>query len=535
LFPILEILSGLLIVGLGATLLVQRVRAWMKSRAEPKLKILSTKDTKLHQGNVLGVTGQHTHAQGEVHPHDHAHDHGEHGHEHHIPDPSEINWRTLLALGVSGGLVPCPEAIAILLLAISISRILLGLSLILAFSFGLAFILIAIGVVMVQSKRLFARLGVLDRWAHAIPVVSATLVLLLGLALTFGAVRSAQAAVGQNASPAAGAPAFDFDRARVLFLASGADKRSQLFVAPAAGGEPRQLTDEPQGVRDFSVSLDGAWLAYSATEAGGGTNFWRLDPETFERSRLLACPTGLCSKLTWSRDPGRVLYSRLQLLGGDPGLGVPSIWWLDLVSGETGPAFQDAQIPALNFDWSPDGSWLSYASGLTLEIRINNLTTGAGYAIPTRTGAHLAWSPAGDAFLLADILDVGDDSYRKVFRYTAGDEQGALLIDDLEYDEYEPAWSPDGAWIALVRYRSGEAALAAGDQIWLVRPDGTELRALTDDADTLHGRPVWSPDGRYLLYTYSGISDPQPRLRILEIPTGAMYEVATGTQPAWLP
>src|SRR4030095_13892876 len=69
------------------------------------------------------------------------HDHGPHGHSHEIPP--HITFRNLLALGLSGGIVPCPSALVVL--AIALHRVGTGLLFILAFSLGLASVLVAIG------------------------------------------------------------------------------------------------------------------------------------------------------------------------------------------------------------------------------------------------------------------------------------------------------------------------------------------------------------------------------------------------------
>ena len=73
-----------------------------------------------------------------------------------LPD-SDVNFKSLLTLGLSGGIVPCPDAIAILFLAISINKIVLGLAIMLAFSLGLAIVLTFIGLIMVHSRKLFSR------------------------------------------------------------------------------------------------------------------------------------------------------------------------------------------------------------------------------------------------------------------------------------------------------------------------------------------------------------------------------------------
>jgi ABC-type nickel/cobalt efflux system permease component RcnA len=170
LFPILEVASGMLIVLLCANLLYRR---WFEYR------------------RASGQNDHHDHLHEHPHSHDrgddthgHSHDHGAYHSHGHVPESGQVTWRSLLALGISGGMVPCPDAIAILLLAIAIQRIGLGLALIVSFSLGLAVVLIAIGLAMLHSRRLFARMSAFDRASPVLPMVSAAIVLLLGIALT---------------------------------------------------------------------------------------------------------------------------------------------------------------------------------------------------------------------------------------------------------------------------------------------------------------------------------------------------------------
>ncbi|HET9809067.1 MAG TPA: LpqB family beta-propeller domain-containing protein, partial [Candidatus Limnocylindria bacterium] len=66
-------------------------------------------------------------------------------------------------------------------------------------------------------------------------------------------------------------------------------------------------------------------------------------------------------------------------------------------------------------------------------------------------------------------------------------------VDRMSVD-LDPAWSPDGEWIAF----QGDEGAARG--IWLVRPDGTGLRRLTDSTMSPASSPAWSPDGKRLAY-----------------------------------
>jgi ABC-type nickel/cobalt efflux system permease component RcnA len=147
LYPWLAVVSGLMITGLGVGLFWQR---W--SRA------------------------------GHAHSHDHPHVH---------ISPSRVSLRDLIALGVSGGIVPCPAALVVLLSAFSMRRTGFGLFLIVAFSVGLAAVLIAVGLLIVFARELMARVkgdGVfVTRW---LPLTSAAAVTLLGLAIALQAVRA---------------------------------------------------------------------------------------------------------------------------------------------------------------------------------------------------------------------------------------------------------------------------------------------------------------------------------------------------------
>jgi ABC-type nickel/cobalt efflux system permease component RcnA len=108
----------------------------------------------------------------------HAHHH--HHHHHH----GERSLRDLLAVGISGGLLPCPTALVVLLAAISLHRVGYGLVLILAFSVGLAGAMTGVGLAAVSARRFLRRKSFDGRIVRALPAASAALILVLGLAMT---------------------------------------------------------------------------------------------------------------------------------------------------------------------------------------------------------------------------------------------------------------------------------------------------------------------------------------------------------------
>ncbi len=132
----------------------------------------------------------HTHDHDHSHDHGHTHSHGGHTHSHAPPgaDGSPVTWRSLLALGVSGGLLPCPSALVVLLGAIALQRVGLGLLLIFSFSIGLASVLTGIGIVLVHARKLFNHIPASGPLFRVVPIASAFLIALLGLGITLQAL-----------------------------------------------------------------------------------------------------------------------------------------------------------------------------------------------------------------------------------------------------------------------------------------------------------------------------------------------------------
>jgi len=141
------------------------------------------------------------HAHGDHAHSDHSHSHDHPGHDHHehdphaaLPTPAEaLKWRNLLALGISGGLLPCPSALVLMLSAIALRQVGVGLVLILAFSIGLASVLTGIGVIMVYAGRILERLPVRHGTltTRLLPMASATFITVAGLAITIKALAEA--------------------------------------------------------------------------------------------------------------------------------------------------------------------------------------------------------------------------------------------------------------------------------------------------------------------------------------------------------
>lgn len=109
----------------------------------------------------------------------------------HLPPGAQgeaVSWRSLLAMGVSGGLVPCPSALILLLAAVALNRTAYGLLLVVAFSVGLAMTLIAVGVAFLYARDRLPSGGRLGAWTQVMPAASAAAVTALGALLCYAAL-----------------------------------------------------------------------------------------------------------------------------------------------------------------------------------------------------------------------------------------------------------------------------------------------------------------------------------------------------------
>ncbi len=177
LYPWLTLVSGALVLVLGARFLVTAIR-----RGE--------------------TPDHHDHDHDHHHNHDHRHDNDEGHHDHsghgHIHKPVggrglAPTWRGLFALGLAGGIVPSGSALVVLLSSVALGRLGFGLVLIVAFGLGMAVVLVSTGILVVHAGRLMLRLfpedagssNVRRRLGAAVPVISASVMTLLGIVATF--------------------------------------------------------------------------------------------------------------------------------------------------------------------------------------------------------------------------------------------------------------------------------------------------------------------------------------------------------------
>ena len=192
--------------------------------------------------------------------------------------------------------------------------------------------------------------------------------------------------------------------------------------------------------------------------------------------------------------------------------------------------------------FSPDGEEIAYAAdvGGVRKIFVRRVA-GGGEAVTSGPfdDVQPAWSPDGGslAFVRAREpgrkLEPGD-----VFgAYWGGDvwildRHGKETAKRIE-DAYNPAFSPDGASIAV------DAPWAGQRRLWLVDTNGRNRKQLTSDSSEAiaHVRPRWSPDGRHI--AFQSMESTKFDIRVVDLQTQKLVWVTNDLfqdlQPVWSP
>jgi len=196
--PWLSLFSGVLIVGIGAWLLARNMKQYYSGGAHSQAHghqhphphdHSHTHDHDHPHADDHDPSHDHSHDDDPGHSHDHALTHSHGGRTHSHAPPERTGFWGLLSLGISGGIVPCVDALIGLLFAISLGKLMWGLIILCAFSLGLAAVLVAIGILMVLAKPVIERFTGEGAWLQRLPIISAAVVILLGAILAFKALN----------------------------------------------------------------------------------------------------------------------------------------------------------------------------------------------------------------------------------------------------------------------------------------------------------------------------------------------------------
>ena len=179
-----------------------------------------------------------------------------------------------------------------------------------------------------------------------------------------------------------------------------------------------------------------------------------------------------------------------------------------VVAGAAGAGGPDAALYSVR----PDGKGRTNVSGAFGPVAA---------AIPSRDGRRVV--------LVRATLDY------PLFVAEANGSNPRQIVGETASDYSLPMWSPDGTRIAFVRTdlsscRPG-ATKCATWQIWTVGADGADERKLTDDGID----PAWSPDGRFIAYGGTIFNAEAYHVRVMSADGTRERTLAAGSRPVWSP
>jgi dipeptidyl aminopeptidase/acylaminoacyl peptidase len=338
---------------------------------------------------------------------------------------------------------------------------------------------------------------------------------------------------------------------------------------------------------DVAVSPDGGTVAFAqehvAEQSGDAglpsayrSGIWVVDAAGGDPHPLTS-PEARDKRPVWSPDGSRILFFSDRGPAAAGRVRPVHLWVIPTAGGEARRVTQADYAPA-DAAWSPEGSQVAFSGKVPLaekpssDVRIIRrlkhkldgegfyddrfrhifiLPASGGPARQVTTGDfdHLepVWGPDGTR--LAMVANRSDDADRTnaadiwvlalssgaMTRLTAG--SGPVL---------HPAWSPDGSWIAYLGHENA-CMTASNTMLWVAPSDGSSPpRCLTREFDRslvhhlssdmhtspLAGRPVWSPDGRYIFVMVADGGTTQ--LAVVDVATGAVHPVTSGRRDVYI-
>jgi dipeptidyl aminopeptidase/acylaminoacyl peptidase len=265
------------------------------------------------------------------------------------------------------------------------------------------------------------------------------------------------------------------------------DVRSHLWLVSASGGAPRQLTFSERGENAPAWSPDGKSLAFLSTRGTGETaraQIWVLPMDGGEAYQLTSSKEAITG-FAWSKDGRRIAFLAVDSISkvdeakrarrDDPqvfesGFRLSHAWVIDVASKKATEVIHGDFTVKGAPTWSPDGTKLAFQASPTTMLR------------ETRTNAYL--------------VNIADHTIEKISQRS--DVQST------------PAWSPDGRTLAYTilpqmhtaRADSISDVMIGNSHLMLYDVAAKTTKDVYDaKADVSAGAPIWSADGKTLLFT----------------------------------
>jgi dipeptidyl aminopeptidase/acylaminoacyl peptidase len=240
----------------------------------------------------------------------------------------------------------------------------------------------------------------------------------------------------------------------VAYVVSTVDKaanrsNSDVWVVPADGGTPKQLTSAPGADNHPRWSPDGKTIAFVSTR-GGSAQVWLLPVDGGEARQLTKLPIDASGPI-WSPKGDQIAFTASVFPGQSP--------------EETAKHDEEkaaSKVQARTYDDLMIRHWDTWDEGKKSHLFVVDVASGASRDLTPDLPVNTPPAPFG-----------GSTDY---------------------------AWSPDGQTLAFTAEPLKDHPWSTNSDIWLVPAAGGEPRNLTEANLAADGQPAFSPDGKLLAY-----------------------------------
>jgi len=297
---------------------------------------------------------------------------------------------------------------------------------------------------------------------------------------------------------------------------------------------PVSTTPIPVAIIDTNATPTGLAIAVTenlptGTQESGATQVSNpaptQPPTPTSTPRPTRTPVPPPPSATWTAVPTQIGGGSGQIAFASDRSGSTQVWLMN-VDG-TGEAQQITDLPegACQPTWSPDGLQLLFISPCEGQQAIY---PGAGIFLINADGTGMtplpnvyggdfdpAWSPDGRYIAFSSLRNVGRP---RIYLLDLQDGSVKRLSETYSFD-WQPAWSPDGNKIAFVTTQKGPV------QIWIMDLDGTNQEIYSRSASAINTHPIWSLDGEVILFNQSLVPGGMPYLVAASYNDGQYNEI----------